>query len=118
AGHTAARALALAVAAIAAAMAAARFNWFAEYIGRAWTLLSILYAFLTISYVLDRLHLLDPAVDGVMVIVGNVAAVGAFWLFGTALRSSGLQFYGSSAVKWAVFVGAVAVACVLVLPTI
>ncbi|HEX8152095.1 MAG TPA: hypothetical protein VF698_03170, partial [Thermoanaerobaculia bacterium] len=34
------------------------------------------------------------------------------------LKNAGLQFYGSRAVKIAVFLGAVAVACVLVLPTI
>lgn len=117
-GHALARGVALGAAAIAAAMAAARFHWFAEYIGRAWTLLSVLYALLTISYALGRMHLAGPAASDVMVIVANVAAVGAFWLFGTALRSSGLAFYGSAAVKLAVFVGAVAVAGALVLPSI
>ncbi len=118
AGHTTARAFALAVAAIAAAMAAARFNWLAEYVGRAWTLVSVLYLLLTVSYALDRMKLLHPAANDVMVIVANLAAVGGFWLFGSALKSSGLQFYGSAAVKLAVFFGAVAIACALVLPTI
>ena len=118
AGHTAARAFALAAAAVAAAMAAARFNWLAEYVGRAWTLVSVLYLLLTISYALDRMKLLHPAANDAMVIIANLAAIGGFWLFGSALKSSGLQFYGSPAVKLAVFIGAVAVACALVLPTI
>lgn len=118
AGHTAARALALAAAAIAAAVAAARFNWFSEYVGRAWTLLFVLYLLLTVSYALNRLHLATPLAADVMVIVANLASVTAFWLFGTALKNAGLQFYGSRAVKIAVFLGAIAVACVLVLPTI
>lgn len=118
AGHTTARTFALAAAAIAAAMAAARFNWLSEYIGRAWTLVSVLYLLLTLSYALDRMNLLHPSADDAMVIVANVAAVAGFWLFGTALKSSGLQFYGSPAVKLAVFAGAVAIACALVLPSI
>jgi hypothetical protein len=118
AGHTTARAFALGVAAIAAAFAAVRFNGLAEYVGRAWTLLSVLYMLLTISYTLDRLKLADSMATQVMVIVANLAAIGAFWLFGSALRNSGLQFYGSPAVKLAVFAGAVAIACMLVLPTV
>ena len=118
AGHTAARALALAVAAIAAVVAAVRFNGFAEHVGRAWTLLATLYVLLTISYVLTRTDLAGSTTTQIMVIVGNLAAVGAFWLFGTVLRNSGLQFYGPAALKLAVFVIAVAIACALVLPTV
>lgn len=116
--HTALRTIALAVAAIATALAAARFGWTEEYVGRGWTLLFVLYALLTVSYVLNRTGMGNAAASDVMTIVGNVAAVGAFWLFGRALKVAGLQFYGPAAIKIGVFVAAVVVACVLVMPTI
>ena len=116
--HSALRALALGVAAIAAALAAARFHWTAEYVGRGWTLLFVLYALLTVSYVLNRAKTGTPAMGDVMTIVANVAAVGGFWLFARALKIAGLQFYGPAAVKVGVFLVAVVIACVLVLPTV
>jgi hypothetical protein len=116
--HTALRALGQGLAAVAAGLAAARFRWAAEYVGRGWTLLFALYALLTISYVLDRAGVGNAAVSDVFTIVANVAAVGAFWLFGRALRIAGLQFYGSPAIRVAVFVAAIAVACALVMPTV
>ncbi|HEX9984506.1 MAG TPA: hypothetical protein VGF69_14695 [Thermoanaerobaculia bacterium] len=118
AGHATLRAVALALAAIAAALTAARFGWFSEYVGRGWTLLSVLYALLTISYVLNRVGVKSQGLADSMTIAGNVAAIGAFWLFGRALRKAGLQFYGPSGVKVAVFAAAVAIAAVLVMPTV
>lgn len=116
--HTVLRSFALGLAAIAAALTAARFRWMAEYVGRGWTLLSVLYALLTVSYVLSRAGVGTQAMSDAMTILGNVAAVGAFWLFGRALRVAGLQFYGPAAVKILVFIAAVAIACALVMPTI
>ncbi|HYC89747.1 MAG TPA: hypothetical protein VEO54_11090 [Thermoanaerobaculia bacterium] len=116
--HATLRSLALGIAAIAAAVTAARFHWAAEYMGRGWMLLSILYAVLTVSYVLNRVHMGSPAAHDVMTIVANIASVGAFWLFGRALRIAGLHFYGSTAVKVAVVLVAVVIASVLVMPTI
>lgn len=116
--HSALRAFAQVIAAVAAAVAAARFGWVAEYVGRAWTLLFVLYALLTLSYVLDRAGMGTQAMSDVMTILANVASVGAFWLFGRALRIAGLQFYGPTIVKAAVFLAAIAVACALVLPTL
>ena len=116
--HSSLRALAQTIAAVAAGVTAARFRWAAEYVGRAWALLFVLYALLTVSYVLNRVGASTPAVSDVLTIVANLAAVGAFWLFGRALRIAGLQFYGPLAVKIAVFVLAIAVACGLVMPTI
>src|SRR5690349_3258080 len=97
--HTALRALAQVIAALAAGVTAARFRWAAEYVGRAWTLLFVLYAFLTISYVLDRAGVATPAVSDVLTIIANIASVGAFWLFGRALRIAGLQFQGSAILR-------------------
>lgn len=116
--HGALRAFALGVAALAAAFAAARFRWAAEYVGRGWTLLFILYGLLTVSYILTRARVSTQTATDVMTIVANVAAVGGFWLFARALRIAGLQFYGPAAVKIAVFIGAVVIASVLVMPTV
>ncbi len=116
--HAVLRSLALGIAALAAAWTAARFRWASEYVGRAWTLLFTLYAFLTVSYVLNRIGMSTPAIADGMTIVGNIAAIGAFWLFGRALRTAGLQFYGPKPVKIGVLVAAVIVACVLVVPTL
>lgn len=116
--HAALRTFAQSVAAIAAAVTAARFRWASEYVGRGWTLLFVLYALLTVSYVLNRAGVGTPAVADVLTIVANLAAVGAFWLFGRALKTAGLQFYGSAIVKGVVFIAAIAVACILVMPTV
>ncbi|HUR81902.1 MAG TPA: hypothetical protein VM733_14145 [Thermoanaerobaculia bacterium] len=115
--HATLRSLALGIAAVTAAMTAARFRWAGEYVGRAWTLLFTLYAFLTVSYVLNRVGIKDQMLADVMTIAGNLAAIGAFWLFSRALRKAGLQFYGPASVKIGVIVAAVAVASVLVVPT-
>jgi len=116
--HSALRAFAQVIAAIAAAVAAARFGWVAEYVGRAWTLLFALYGLLTVSYVLDRAGIETQTASDVLTILANAASVGAFWLFGRALRTAGLQFYGPATVKAGVFLAAVAVACALVVPTV
>src|SRR5687768_15537392 len=84
--HSALRALAQTIAAVAAGMTAARFRWLTEYVGRAWTLLFVFYALLAVSYVLNRAGIGSPAIMDVATIIGNVAAIGAFWLFGRALR--------------------------------
>jgi hypothetical protein len=116
--HTALRALGQCIAAVAAGLAAARFRWTAEYVGRAWTLLFVLYALLTVSYVANRAGFGTPAISDGITIIANVAAVGAFWLFGRALRVAGLQFYGPTMIKVVVFIAAIAVACALVMPTV
>ena len=116
--HTALRALGQCIAAVAAGVTAARFGWTSEYVGRAWTLLFVLYALLAVSYVVNRAGFGTPAITDVITIIANAAAVGAFWLFGRALRVAGLQFYGSRVVKIGVFVAAIAVACALVMPTV
>jgi hypothetical protein len=116
--HAALRALAQCIAAIAAGLTAARFRWLSEYVGRGWTLLFVLYGLLAVSYVLNRAGIGTQTLADVMTIVANVAAIGAFWLFGRALRVAGLQFYGPTFVKVGVFVAAVAVAAALVMPTV
>lgn len=116
--HSALRALAQSIAAVAAGMTAARFRWASEYVGRGWTLLFVLYALLTVSYVLSRAGIGTQTLSDVLTIVANVSAVGAFWLFGRALRVAGLQFYGPALVKVGVFLAAIAVAAALVMPTV
>ena len=49
---------------------------------------------------LKRMKLADPSVIDVMRILANLAAVGAFWLFGRALQNAGLQFFGAASVNW------------------
>jgi len=116
--HSALRALAQGIAAVAAGVVAARFRWLTEYVGRAWTLLFLFYTLLAVSYVLNRAGIGSPAMMDVATIIANVAAIGAFWLFGRALRVAGLQFYGPAVVKIVVFLAAIAVACALVMPTV
>src|SRR5215208_6883447 len=109
--HTALRALAQCIAAVAAGVTAARFHWVSEYAGRGWTLLFVLYALLAVSYVLNRSGLGTPALFDVLTIIANAAAIGAFWLFGRAFRVAGLRFYGPAIVKVGVFIAAITVAC-------
>jgi len=117
-GHVVLRLFCFGIASLAAGLAAQRYHWWDEYVGRAWTLLFILYALITVREAINRLAPEAGAAGEALVIAGNVAAVGAFWLFGRVLHSAGLEFYGSRMLKIGVFLVAVAIACALVLPTI
>lgn len=94
----------LALVAVFAAVTASRFKWWQEYVGRAWTLFFIAYALLTLSEIARRFFPQSRSVREVLVAVGNLAVIGAYWLIARSLHAAGLDYYGSTARKIVIFV--------------
>lgn len=86
----------LALVAICAGLAAHAFGWWSEYVGRAWTLFFIEYALLTVSELLRRAAP-DTAslASGALVIIANIAGIGAYVLMARSLDAAGLGNYTS-----------------------
>jgi hypothetical protein len=95
--HATVRTLLLALVAFTSAMAANRFGWWSEYVGRAWTLFFVEYALLTASEIL-RLRSSEMVFE-VCVVLANLAGIGAYVLMARSLRAAGLELYGSPARK-------------------
>jgi hypothetical protein len=89
----------LAMVAIAAALAAQKFGWWSEYVGRAWTLFFVEYSLLTASEVLRRAFPETPLANDICVVVANLAGIGAYVLMARSLSAAGLEYYGSRAKK-------------------
>lgn len=108
------RTLLLLSVAIATAFAAAKFDWWNEYFGRAWTLFFIEYALLTTSEMLRRWGGTNTVTTReTLVVVANVAGIGAYWLMARSLKAAGLDYYGSKLKKWSVIALAVFIAFLL-----
>jgi hypothetical protein len=86
----------LALVAAASGLAANRFGWWREYVGRAWTLFFAAYSLLTIGEAFRRFTE-SGAIGEVCVIAANVALVGAYWLTARSFKAAGLDFGGSRA---------------------
>lgn len=97
----------VAMVAVAAGLAAHRFGWWSEYVGRAWTLFFIEYAVLTVSEILRRGFPDAVLANQICVVVANVAGIGAYVLMARSLAAAGLDFGTSRAGK--VLVTAIAV---------
>jgi hypothetical protein len=100
----------LAMAAIAAGLAAHRFGWWREHLGRAWTLFFVEYALLTVSEVLRRGFPQLVLANEISLVVANLAAIGAYVLMARSLIAAGLASEESPAVKVAVTVLALVLA--------
>jgi hypothetical protein len=103
----------LVLVAVPAGLAARRFHWWRDYLGKAWTLLCAEYLLLLVS------ELAGFAPRGAWIVqaallLGNLCGIGAFWLLGRALSAAGLGYAGPFARKLAFTVVALAVAVALV----
>lgn len=80
------------LAAVASGIAAARFGWWREHVGRAWTLFSLEFVCLLINYILRRVAP-DAAValEGTL-IAANLAQISACWLMARILTSAGIGY--------------------------
>jgi hypothetical protein len=107
------RTLLLAMVALAAGLAAHRFGWWSEYVGRAWTLFFVEYAVLAIGEIARRAAPDAPLLNEICVVVANIAGIGAYVLMARSLAAAGLSDYGSRAKKIAVTVLALALAIAL-----
>jgi len=103
----------LAMVAVAAALAAQRFGWWSEYVGRAWTLFFVEYSVLTISEVLRRTMPDAALASEICVVLANLAGIGAYILMARSLSAAGLSYYGSPAKKYAVIALALILAVAL-----
>lgn len=102
-----------ALVAIAAAAAASRFNWWSEYAGRSWTLFCVAYLILTLSEIARRFFPEVAAAREVLLSVGNLAIIGAYWFASRSLKAAGLDFHSSTVRKGVVVVLSMALALAL-----
>ena len=92
--NASARTVLLALVAVAAGLAASRFGWWGEYVGRAWTLFFVAYAVLTLGE-LTRRFTQNAAAAEICIVVANIALVGAYFLTARSFKAAGLDFGGS-----------------------
>lgn len=102
-----------ALAAIAAAMAASRFGWWTEHVGRAWTLFCVEFLLLLLNYVLRRALPDARLALNASLIIANLAQIAAYWLMARTLTAAGLDYYGSRAKKILIVAAALALAILL-----
>jgi hypothetical protein len=108
------RTLLLALVAICAAITANRFRWWGDYAGRAWTLFCIAYTLLAASEVVRRfLPERFSNARETLVLIANLAIIGAYWLFARSMHAAGLDYDGSQTKRIAVIVLAVLLAALL-----
>src|ERR1043166_2507611 len=101
------------LAAIAAGMAAERFNWWHEHLGRAWALFSLEFFLLLVNYVLRRTA---PSADlalNATLIAANVAQIAAYWLMARMLTAAGIGYLMSPAKRIVLTIAALAIAILL-----
>ena len=101
------------VAAIAAGMAASKFGWWNEHIGRAWTLFSLQFVVLLINYVLRRATPDANLALNITLIVANLAQIAAYWLMARSLSAAGIGYLMSGPKRILLTAAALAVAVLL-----
>ena len=102
-----------ALGAVAAGVAAAKFGWWREHLGRAWTFFSLEFLFLLINYILRRAAAGATVALNATLIAANVAQIAAYWLMARVLTAAGIGYLMSRAKKALLIVLALAVAIVL-----
>lgn len=93
--NASARTLLLALVAAAAALAASRFGWTREYVGRAWTLFAVAYGVLTAGEVLRRFFTNASLASEICIVVANLAIIAAYVVTARSFKAAGLDFGGS-----------------------
>ncbi|MEO8036427.1 MAG: hypothetical protein ABI837_18465 [Acidobacteriota bacterium] len=107
------RVFAYGLALIAAGMAAARFGWWREHVGRAWTLFAVEFLLLLVNYLLRRLTPDARVALDVTLIGANLAQLAAYFLMARVLGAAGLSHMTSMGKR--ILLTAVALAIALVL---
>lgn len=98
--NASARTALLAFVAFAAGLAASRYGWWSEYLGRAWTLFFTGYSLLAIGEVLRR-TISDAHIPTQLALIGaNVALVAAYIVTARSFRAAGLDFGASRTRTW------------------
>ena len=101
-----------ALAMVAAGMAAAKFAWWHEHVGRAWALFSLEFLFLLINYILRRAAPDATLALNATLIAANLAQIAAYWLMARVLTAAGIGYLMSTAkrVVWTAAALAIAIA--------
>jgi len=102
-----------ALGAIAAGLAAGKFGWWTEHVGRAWALFCVEFLLLLVNYVLRRAAPDAQLALNASLVVANLAQIAAYWLMARTLTAAGLDYYGSRAKKVLIIAAALAVAVLL-----
>lgn len=101
------------LAAIAAGVAAGRFDWWHEHVGRAWALFSLEFLLLLVNFILRRTA---PgavvALQGTL-IAANLAQIAAYWLMARVLAAAGIGYLISPGKRLLLTIVALAVAILL-----
>ena len=108
-----ARTAMLAIVAAAAGLAASRFGWWSEYVGRAWSLFFAAYTVLTIGEILKRFVTGAALASEICVVVANVALVAAYVMTARSFHAAGLDFGASRTKTVLATLAAVAIALAL-----
>lgn len=101
------------LAALASGIAAARFGWWREHIGRAWSLFSLEFVCLLINYILRRTASGATVALEATLIAANLAQIAACWLMARVLTSAGIGYLISPAKRTLLTLAALAVAVLL-----
>ena len=102
-----------ALAAMTAGAAAARFGWWREHIGRAWTLFALEFVFLLANYIMRRETPAAAAALNATLIAANLAQIAAYWLMARVLASAGIGHLIGGGKRAALTIVALAVAVIL-----
>jgi hypothetical protein len=98
--NASARTVLLACVAVATGLAASRYGWWSEYLGRAWTLFCTGYSLLAVGEVLRRTISDAHIPTQVALIGGNVALVAAYIVTARSFKAAGLDFGASRTRTW------------------
>ncbi len=107
------RILLYSLAMILAALAAAKFGWLSQHLGRAWTLFSLEFLLLLVNYIVRRTAPDASLALDVSLIGANLAQLSAYWLMARALTSAGIGYLTSRSKKILLTLGALAFAVLL-----
>ena len=102
-----------ALGALAAGMAASKFGWWSEHVGRAWTLFCVEFLLLLANYIVRRTFPDARLVLNASLVVANLAQIAAYWLMARTLTAAGLDYYGSRLKKILIITAALGVAILL-----
>jgi len=107
------RAALYALAAVASAIAAAKFGWWREHIGRAWTLFALEFVCLLVNYILRRAAPDARLALEATLVAANVAQIGAYWLMARIISAAGIGYVISRARRAMLTAAALALAVAL-----
>lgn len=102
-----------ALTAMTAGVAASRFGWWREHIGRAWMLFSLEFLCLLVNYVLRQTGPDAGIALNATLVAANLAQIAAYWLMARVLATAGIAQLISRGTRASLTIAALAVAVLL-----